>query len=515
MVLVRLGGGRCGGSWLRFAVCAIVLPVLVGLLAALLPFTALPARADGPTYLYAQSPCTPVYTAASRQSPLMTQLLGGTDVTAVGGDANWTHARIWSGLDGYIPTKALGAQPPAHAREGVCAFPGLPDATAEDPMPSGSPWPLAAQGLLISPATLYSQADDQSLPTGALALGQSITIDQWTAGPSHQPWYHVTGTQTPIQTPVSAQQTPPAQQPTQQPTQQTAQASAGWVWSGSVRLTLPDPATRQVRGAPIWTPVAGKGMWFTNYLPHHADVQAMMRAAKSAGITHVYAEVAISKFGFYAPNTLDRLLPAAHAAGIKVLAWVYPDLSSVGDDIRLSARVATYQAPSGDRPDGLAADIEEATDSGSIYTYGEVLRGLLGPDTLLVATVFHPFARAGYPYAAIASSFNVLAPMNYWHSRSGRTYSAQDVARFVSTSILTIRAEMHGVGDASELPIEELGQTWDMFTDDSTAGPDAPTGDELTADMRTARELGCVGVSFYEWQTATQQQWAAISAYTW
>jgi hypothetical protein len=108
-----------------------------------------------------------------------------------------------------------------------------------------------------------------------------------------------------------------------------------------------------------------------------------------------------------------------------------------------------------------------------------------------------------------------LAPMDYWHSRSGRTYSPQDVARFVGTSILTIRAAMHGEGNVSELPIEELGQTWDMFTDDSTAGPDAPTGDELTADMQTARAVGCIGISFYEWQTATQQQWAAISAYAW
>jgi hypothetical protein len=33
--------------------------------------------------------------------------------------------------------------------------------------------------------------------------------------------------------------------------------------------------------------------------------------------------------------------------------------------------------------------------------------------------------------------------------------------------------------------------------------------------MTTARDLGCIGVSFYEWHTTTQPQWAAISHYSW
>src|SRR5207245_676261 len=126
----------------------------------------------------------------------------------------------------------------------------------------------------------------------------------------------------------------------------------------------------------------------------------------------------ISKYGFYARNSLDRLIPAAHAQGIKVLAWVYPSLDNVSDDVRLSTMVATYRTPTGERPDGLVCDLEENATSGNVYAYGQVLRGILGPDTLLVAAVFHPFTRAGYPYGAVAASWNVLAPMDYWHSRS-------------------------------------------------------------------------------------------------
>ena len=99
-----------------------------------------------------------------------------------------------------------------------------------------------------------------------------------------------------------------------------------------------------------------------------------------------------------------------------MIAWVYPTLENVTDDIRMSVRVANYVTPTGDRPDGLATDIEEVMDSGSVYTYGQVMRALLGPNELMVNSAMHPFTHASYPYAAIAASWNVMAPMNYWHS---------------------------------------------------------------------------------------------------
>src|SRR6516164_6304233 len=111
------------------------------------------ARATGPTLLYTQPPCASVYAAPSKQSLLITQLLGGTDITATGeGDASgWTHVRIWSGVDGYIPSALLGAQQPEHPREGVCSYPGLPDAEAEDPPADTGPVSLNASGdMLVS-----------------------------------------------------------------------------------------------------------------------------------------------------------------------------------------------------------------------------------------------------------------------------------------------------------------------------------------------------------------------------
>ena len=256
-------------------------------------------------------------------------------------------------------------------------------------------------------------------------------------------------------------------------------------------------------------------MWFTNYLTRHADLTKLMADAKAAGITHIYAEVAISRWGFYGAVSLDRLLPVAHAQGITVIAWVYPTLSNISADVQMTQQVANYRTPSGDHADGLSTDVEENIDPASVYSYGQVVRGLVGPDMLMEDAALHPFTHAEYPYAAIASTWNVISPMNYWHSRAHHLYVQQDVTKFVSTSVVTIRAAMQAGGIAHPIPIEELGQMYDMYSDDSAGVGHNPSGAEIAADIKVAQSLGCIGVSYFEWQTATQDQWDAFSSSTW
>src|SRR5262245_42867472 len=142
------------GEILRVALACLAL------LPAVLAFTP-HARAAEPSLLYTQPPCAPAYSAPSKQSLLITQLLGGTDVTAtgVGDSSGWTHVRIWSGVDGYIPSSLLGVRQPDHPREGVCNYPGLPDALAEDPPANAGPAPLSAQGVTVVATPIYAQPD--------------------------------------------------------------------------------------------------------------------------------------------------------------------------------------------------------------------------------------------------------------------------------------------------------------------------------------------------------------------
>jgi hypothetical protein len=486
-------GHRSNLSWSsrHFGVqCRVVLLVMVGaasLLVAALPSFA--ARAATSGSLYAQKPCTPVYASADTHSTLLTQLLPGTEVRSLGQvttvSQQWTHVAIWSGIEGYIPSNVVAASFPAGVGDNGCSYPGLPIAEAKPLATEHGPFPLAGHASVTLPATVYSKPDTHSIPLATLSPGTDLAFSSWATDGGGSPWYKVAITQ-----------------------------GTGWTWGGNIRMDQPNPATETVNGKPIWAPMAGKGMYATNYLVHHSDVNGLVQAAKKAGITHFYTEVAITRYGFYAQDSLDRLLPVAHKAGLTVIAWIYTNLDNIGDDARMTEIVANYRTAGGDRADGLLMDIEEVTDSASVYTYGQLTRAMLGPDVLFVASVFHPYARPGYPYAAIAASFNVIAPMNYWHSRKNHAYSDDAVQRFVSVSIQTIRAAM-SIASGTPLPVEETGQTYDMYTAAFTGWKDAPTTAEVTTDLHTAHEIGCIGIGFYEWQTTTQDEWEAISAYNW
>lgn len=438
------------------------------------------------TLVYAQHPCTAVFDAPSAAGRMLTQLIGGSELTLVGeqtaaGGAQWDRIKLWSGLDAFVAAADVRATPPSRAEEGICAFPGLSDALAEPLSPGAGPWPLVAHGFVNAPSTLVNMPDEAGFPVAAMPLDSAVAIGAWAADTSGLPWYQL-----------------------------TMAGVTGWAPATAIRLDQPDSATRLVGGAPLSHLVAGKGMWFTNYLPHHSDLGALVRAAKLAGLTHLYAEVATSTFGFYGRGTLDRLLPAAHAAGISVIAWVYPYLNDVATDVRLTQEVVSYQSPSGDHIDGLATDVEEVTTQAAVYSYGQAVRALVGPDLLMVAAVLHPLTHPGYPYDAIADSWNVIAPMDYWHGRHHHAYSSSATEQFVATSLTTVRAAV-----GPHLPIEELGQSYDMYTDDGAGGMDAPTPQEMTADLQTARQVGCVGASYFEWQTATQGEWQALASMTW
>ncbi|MGH2514802.1 MAG: hypothetical protein ACRDHP_04025, partial [Ktedonobacterales bacterium] len=385
---VRLGGIRHisrVGSWRLIGRVALLLPVLIAL--ALLQGGGDPVRAAAPALLYAQSGCTSVYAQPDSSSTILTDLNGGNDVVPVApvsaNGSSWEHVRIWSGIDGYIQSGDLGPQLPGQLEQIDCEYPGVPDPQTDILPASHGPWPLTSEGTIAAPATLYARPDGGSLPIVGLAVGTSVAITSWASDNNGWPWYAV-----------------------------TVGSRSGWLWSGDVRLNQPDPVSHLVHGQPIWSSVAGKGMWFTNYLTRHSDPHALIQAAKLAGITHIYAEVAITQYGFYGRNSLDRLLPVAHAAGITVVAWIYTTLRDVAADVRMSAQVAKYVTPTGDRADGLCMDIEEVDDSASVYTYGQALRAVLGPDELFVASVYHPYAQTYYPYAAMAASWNVLAPMD-------------------------------------------------------------------------------------------------------
>ena len=58
------------------------------------------------------------------------------------------------------------------------------------------------------------------------------------------------------------------------------------------------------------------------------NVAAIVAKAKATGLTHLWVRMGSAWDGFNVAPFMDKLLPAAHAAGIKVIGWDFPKLDA-------------------------------------------------------------------------------------------------------------------------------------------------------------------------------------------
>lgn len=283
--------------------------------------------------------------------------------------------------------------------------------------------------------------------------------------------------------------------------------------AGSVTLTAqsqglkPATLTLTVQKSPA-TLVSGKGMWLMYQDWSDNPVQSLIATAQADHITHLYLEVATTDNGFYGQNALNSILGPAHAAHIAVIAWVYTALYSPAKDAAMTEQVANYTTPSGQRVDGIAADIEAVVTNAAVGAYANAVRTAL-PDELFVGVTYPPLYHMSYPYATLAKDVNVIDPMDYWHSMP-QPYTESYVYQYVTNSIDTIRK----LDGNPALPIAPIGQAYDMFTSSGT-GPNNPTSQEITGGFDAAQADGAIGFSLYRWGTATKSEWKTWAALNW
>jgi hypothetical protein len=247
---------------------------------------------------------------------------------------------------------------------------------------------------------------------------------------------------------------------------------------------------------------AGKGMWL--WQPERSDggdPHAIVARARAAGLTHIYVRTGSSRMGFYAQDFLNAILPVAHANGIRVYGWDFPYFDAWGDDVHRALAAIHHTTPDGHRIDGFSADIETQSEGTRISpqhatAYGQALRGFVGPDYPLIATIPRPSPRlvaAGYPFAEIVAPFDGIAPMVYWMNRDPGT----DVAGTLEF--------LSGFGK----PVMPVGQAYDGGPEGGPPG--VPSRAQLIRFMQVAEQMGAVSVSFWSWQAADQQAWDAIA----
>ncbi|MGI8968630.1 MAG: hypothetical protein ACR2GA_05965 [Chloroflexota bacterium] len=280
-------------------------------------------------------------------------------------------------------------------------------------------------------------------------------------------------------------------------------AAPGWIRGDGIRFT------RGNAPGQVWRPVTGKGMWLTLGVIADTAPDILVRAARHNGVTHLYLEAAISPLGFHGRFTVGPLIDAAHRAHISVIAWVYPYLLDVAGDVRLTMHVASFRTETGGRFDGIAADLERNIAVWTVRAYGQLVRALAGPRYLLIGVTYPPQSSPDFPFAEVAASFDVLAPMDYWHQTrtppsGGAPYDSAYGYRYAVDSIAQIRVDA-GRGVA----VAPIGQTFDNFGH-LEMGPNAPSSGEIQGFLRGCKHSKAIGVSFFQWMTATSDEWRAI-----
>jgi len=260
---------------------------------------------------------------------------------------------------------------------------------------------------------------------------------------------------------------------------------------------VPVPRHRKVSLAPI----RGKGMWLTTWADTRLNVARVVTRAQAAGLTQLWVRTGGSYQGWYGDRLLPTLLPAAHAAGLEVVAWDYPTLSDPVADARRAARV-TRGVFGGQRVDAFSSDIEEIAEgtfdsARRVRVYLSRVRRDAG-NLPVVATVLRPLSPslAGRPYRAMAPYVDAFAPMVYWScNEPGVT----------ALSALRPLARLR--------PVHLIGQSYNMGPEGGRHG--RPTGREIWRFLDVAKRAGAVGASLYVYDDTGRPQWRALSAYPW
>ncbi len=259
------------------------------------------------------------------------------------------------------------------------------------------------------------------------------------------------------------------------------------------RLPRPIPVARK---AASLAAVTGKGLWVTTFSAKAFDMSKVLAQARQAGVRNLWVRTGGSIQGYYGDGFLPALVPAAHAAGLSVVAWDFPFLSDpVADAVRARRALANGI-------DAFAPDVETGAEGTRLTDrrlslYLSLVRAAAGGRPV-VATVPRatPYNLTHYPYATFRPYADVFAPMVYWSCNEPG---------------LLVHQSMQALGRI--LPVAPIGQGYDMAGDGGRSG--LPTRAETWRFLDTAKRSGAVGASMWTAEAMSGAQYSALAAYPW
>jgi hypothetical protein len=235
--------------------------------------------------------------------------------------------------------------------------------------------------------------------------------------------------------------------------------------------------------------------------------EATIAAMAPKGVRTLYLETGNyrQKTDLVRPAALARFIDAAHAAGIRVVAWYLPSFASPARDLRRSLAAIRFRTAAGGRFDSFALDIEASVVTPAsvrntrLLRLSAQIRAAVGPRYSLGAIIpsavgirLHPTYWPGFPYRELARIYDVFVPMAYF------TYHATEpaaVREYLSESITVIRAR---TGNPA-VPIHLIG------------GLSEDTGRaQARAFVQAVGDCAPVGYSLYEFPSTSRAAWSLL-----
>lgn len=253
------------------------------------------------------------------------------------------------------------------------------------------------------------------------------------------------------------------------------------------------------RGLASWVDIYDRRAW--------ADPEATVKDMASHGVSTVFVQTgnSTSEHAIFDPPAQEAFIRAAHARGMKVVAWYLPSMVNVDYDYDRVASAIRFKTSDGQHFDSLALDIEstaiipELARNKALDALSAKIRGLVGASYPLGAIIPSPVSlakKAGhwdtFPYESVAKTYDVMLPMGYY------TYEGRGTAVARAATLGNVRI-LRAQPGCAKVPIHLIGG----LADKSTSG-------EVQAFANAARQSGCIGTSLYSWTGTTEADWKAL-----
>jgi hypothetical protein len=276
-----------------------------------------------------------------------------------------------------------------------------------------------------------------------------------------------------------------------------------------VLLAAPAAGARVAGNRP--TAYAGLGTWLDIYAtPSWAHPEREVAAMARVGVRTLYLQTGNyeQRVDLVRPRALGRFVDAAHAAGMRVVAWYLPSFAYPAQDVRRSLAAIRFRSPRGERFDSFALDIEASfvkpvslrnqrlvslssrirATAGRRYALGAIIPSDVGMHR-------HPRYWPGFPYRALDRYYDVFLPMAYAtnaHVRGVRAtfaYNAADIAA-IRRRTRDPRVPIHLIGGLSN----SMG------------------GGETAGFMSAVAACAPLGYSLYAFPGTSRADWSALTA---